>query len=135
MAPQPGVKVIGLKEFRQALKQSADANPRELTKVLKDAGSVIPPRIQRHAPRASGELAGSVGRVQASGTKGRIPIKARHATFAEFQKKGAYGATMSSRYGGTPRFGYRAVEESVNEVTDRIYDGMEQIITIHGWAR
>lgn len=129
------VKVDGLKEFRKALRDSADANPRELTRALKSAGSVLPPKIRANAPRRTGELIASVGAVTASGTKGRVPIRAKHAAPVEFSKRGSAAGTLTAKYGAPPRYAYRAVGDASEEVIDRIYDELQNIVTAHGWFK
>jgi hypothetical protein len=129
------VKIEGLKEFRKALKDSVDANPRELTKALKEAGSILPAKIRANAPHKTGALAGSVGNVSATGTKGRIPVRAKHAAPVEFSKRGAAAQTLTAKYGAPPRYAYKAVGDSADEVIERIYDGLEQIVTAHGWFK
>jgi hypothetical protein len=129
------VKIEGLKEFRKALKDAADANPRELTRALKEAGTILPPKIRVNAPRKTGALAASVGNVSATGTKGRVPVRAKYAAPVEFSKRGAAAQTLTSKYGSPPRYAYKAVEDSSEQVIERIYDGLEQIVTAHGWFK
>jgi hypothetical protein len=129
------VKIDGLKEFRRALKDAVDANPRELTKALKEAGSILPPKIRANAPRQTGALAASVGNVSAVGTKGRVPVRAKYAAPVEFSKRGAAAQTLTAKYGAPPRFAYKAVGDSADEVIERIYDGLEQIVSAHGWFK
>lgn len=135
MAQAETVKVEGLKEFRKALKDAEGANPREMTKALKDAGTILPPKIRSNAPRKTGELAGSVGNVSASGTKGRVPVRAKHSAPVEFSKRGAAARTLTSKYGPPPRFGYKAVADSAGQIEEALFKGLEDIIHIHGWAK
>lgn len=132
---EAGLKIEGLKEFRKALRDSIDASPRELTKALKTAGEILPARIRELAPRRTGALAALVGRPQASGTKGRIPVKARHALPVEFAKHGRAGATLTARYGPPPRYGYKAIEKAADEMQDRVFKELKEVITAHGWFR
>lgn len=129
------VKVEGLKEFRKALRDSAEANPRELTRALKSAGAVLPPKIRANAPRKTGALAASVGSVTASGTKGRVPVRAKYAAPVEFSKRGAAAQTLSAKYGAPPRYAYKAVGDAADQVIERIYDELENIVTAHGWFK
>lgn len=128
------VKVEGLREFRAALKQADSANPQQLTKALKEAGSVLPSKIRGNAPHRTGKLAGSVGAVQASGTKGRVPVRAPYAAPVEFSRKGGAARGLSAKYGPPPRFAYRAVADASDEIIERLYKGMEEIVRINGWA-
>jgi hypothetical protein len=129
------VKIEGLKEFRKALRDATDANPRMLTAALKEAGAILPPKIRANAPSRTGALKGSVGNPLASGTKGRIPVRAKYAPFVEFRTGGGWGASMNSKYGSPPRFGYKAVADSSEQIIERIYDGLESIVTASGWFK
>ena len=129
------VKIDGLKEFRKALRDATDANPRMLTAALKSAGAILPPKIRGNAPRKSGALAASVGQPLASGTKGRIPVRAKHAAPVEFSKRGAAAQTLSAKYGAPPRFAYKAVGDASEEIIERIYDGLESIVSASGWFK
>lgn len=128
------LQIEGLKEFRKALRDSINASPRELTKALKTAGEVLPDKI-RQAASFSSQIPASVGRPRASGTKARIPVKARHALPVEFAKHGRAAATLSARYGPPPRFGYKALERNAKLIEDRVFDGLKEVITVHGWFR
>jgi hypothetical protein len=132
---ESGIRIEGLREFRADLKRALGANPRELARALRESGAILPPKIRSGAPQATGKLAGSVGSPTATGTKARIPIRAKHAVYAEFQTKGKYGATMTAKYGPPPRFGYRAVDESADELAERVYEGLKEIVTLYGWAK
>lgn len=123
------VEIEGLRAFRQALKEAEGATPRELTNGLKQAGAILPDKIRP----GMGSVSAKVGRPTASGTKARIPVRHRAAAIAEFSNKGRYGATMNARYGRTPRYGYRAVDDHADQLTDRLYDALESIATVHGW--
>lgn len=133
--PQPVVRIEGLKELRKALKDSVDATPRELTNALKAGAAPVPPAIASKTPVRTGELRASIGKPQASGTRAKVPIKARHASFAEFQKKGKYGSTMSARYGPPPRFGYRGLQTVEDQVAEITFRELKEIVTAHGWLK
>lgn len=125
------VRIEGLAEFRQALKQAEGANPSELTKALREAGRILPGKIRP----GMGSVSAHVGSPTASGKKARIPVRHRASAIAEFSNKGKYGQTMNVRYGRTPRYGYRQVDKNADELSERLNDGMAQIVTIHGWAK
>jgi hypothetical protein len=129
------IRIEGLRELRMALKHAEDANPRELTRALKEAGKPVPPVIRVNAPRLTGELAASVGEPRATGTKGRIPITAPHAPFVEFQRRGRAGATWSAKYGPPPRFGYRSLDSKETEIANILDRELKEILTAHGWLR
>jgi hypothetical protein len=129
------VKVEGLKEFRKALRDAEGANPRVLTAALKDAGAILPPKIRSNAPKKTGALVASIGSAQASGTKGRIPIRAKHAAPVEFSKRGAAAQTLTAKYGAPPRFAYKAVGDASEEIIERLYKGLEDIVTAQGWFK
>lgn len=131
-----GVRIEGLKEFRKALRASGAAAARELTKALKNAGRGLPPKMRVNAPRNQyGEIAAGVKNVRAAGTKARIPIVHRAAAIAEFSNKGAYGQTMTARYGETPRYGYKTVEEEAGTIERDVTNELTDLIGIMGWAR
>lgn len=129
------VKVEGLQEFRSALKKAEGANPGELTRAIKAAGAMLPSKVRGNAPRRSGALAASVGSVQASGTKGRVPVRAKYAAPVEFGRKGPAAQTLTAKYGPPPRFGYKAVADSTDEIEKALWEGIQDIVTIYGWAK
>lgn len=133
MANLGTIKIEGLKEFRSALKAAEGANPRELTKALKEAGSVLPPKIRANAPHRTGKLAGSVGAAQASGTKGRVPVKAPYSAPVEFSRKGAPAQGLSAKYGPPPRFAYKAVASAAPQIEDRLLKAVTEVAKAHGW--
>lgn len=125
------VKITGLREFQTALRKAESANPKAMTQALKEAGSILPPKIRP----GMGSVSAGVGNPTASRTKARIPVRHRASAIAEFSNQGKYGATMTARYGPPPRFGYRVVEDNLREIEDRIWKGIEEVATVNGWFK
>lgn len=126
------VRIEGLSELRKALKSAEDGVEKELTRALKESGRPVPPAIRASQPW--GRIPATVGSPTAAGTKARIPIRHKAALAAEFQTKGKYGATMTSKYGAPPRMGYKGLDSVADQVTDIIEGEMKDILTLKGWA-
>jgi hypothetical protein len=141
-----GVRIEGLREFRAALAAAESANPRELTRVLKDVGALLAQaaggfapvgRADRRSTRQPGPggLSSGYG-TRVRGTHGDLVNKVPYAGGAEWGLHGRFKGFR--RYpgpapGGRGRFAWRAVYEQRQVIVRAIYDGLRSIITAHGW--
>jgi hypothetical protein len=115
--------------FRADLKK-AMGSTKEATDAMKAAGVPVLAKAKPYAPKASGALAGS-GKILAGGNKGRVVFKQVYAPGAEF---GAHGRWKGfEKWGATPRFGWRALDESADEIFRIVTDGLLPIMTAYGW--
>lgn len=126
------VKVEGLKEIRRELKAAGDGAEKELTRALKESGRPVPAAIRKS--QVWSQIPATVGNPTSSGTKARIPIRHKGALAAEFQTKGKYGATMTSKYGGVPRLGYKGLDSVADQVVDILEKEMQDLLKLKGWA-
>jgi hypothetical protein len=123
------VEIVGLAEFRRDLKR-AGLGTKDATAAMKKAGAPVLARAAAYAPKASGALAGS-GKISAAGTRGRVVFKPVYAPGAEF---GAHGRWVGfERWGSPPRFGYRALAESSEDVFNIVTTELNDILTVLGW--
>jgi hypothetical protein len=140
-----GVRITGLNEFRAALKAADAKAPRALSTALRRAGQPVLRRVQAIAPvgRRSddphpGLLQRSYG-VQVRGTRAGIVSSAPYGAGAEWGMHGKW-AGFRDRYRPAPgetggRFAFRALLEVEDEVAELVTEGLEEVITIQGWAR
>jgi hypothetical protein len=128
----PGIVVPNLPAFRAALKAAEGATPRELTTALKAAGAPIIERAARLAPSVTGALSGSY-RATVRGNTGKVTSTVPYGPGAEWGRRGKWKGF--ERYGvAGSRFATRALDEVSDEVADLITRGLNDILTIHGWA-
>lgn len=154
------IVVHGLKEMRAALRETADASPREIRDALLADAKVITARSNELAPRRSGKLAGN-GRPYATTTQAGVRYTLIYAPVQEFadhvwlrHERGAGGAPVSRSakkhfkrtgdsggmepvdYSGlppTPRFANRAVEELGPGLIQSSFDRLVEVLKAHGW--
>lgn len=132
-----GIQIQGLAEFRRDLRRAGEST-KSVTAVMKRAGVPVLAKAQAYAPKGeeakgdkhAGELAGS-GKILAGGNKGRVVFSPVYAPGAEFGTHGRWKGF--DKWGQPPRFGYRALNESVDEVAQIIADGLEEAVTAFGW--
>lgn len=130
MANQPQVVIVGLNEFRAALKAAQGTYPRQLTKALKLAGVPVIAKIAARVPYDSGTLAGSY-RASVRGTRASITSRAPYGAGAEWGRYGKWSGFM--RYGEPGRFAWRAVQESEEEIAAVMYAELKNVIEAYGW--
>lgn len=143
MATAPGIEVVGLREFRAALKSSESGLTRDLTAALKLAGKPPLDRVKALAgrttssARSTGELVKSYS-IRASGTSAYLRSSVPYGAGAEW---GVYGkwAGFRRKYpgpeaGGRGRFAWRAVLEQRDEIEHVLSRELENLITVNGWA-
>lgn len=126
------IEVVGLKEFRAALRAVGKEATKELSKGIRKAGDPLVAAASRDAPRVSGALAGGY-KVAVRTTTGSIVSKVPYAGGAEWGTRGKWRGFF--RYGSTPRFAGKALVDNADEVQDTLTRELENIITIYGWAR
>lgn len=126
------VRITNLREFRRDLRQAIDATPRELSNALKRAGDPIVKRAGQLAPRRSGRLAKSY-RARARGTTGFITSLAPYGAGAEWGVQGRWRGFARHGARGS-RFAGRAIDEKADEMLELVFEEIEEIVTIHGWA-
>lgn len=138
-----GIEIANLREFRADLRRAQDASPRELTKALKTAGGPVLKRTQTLAPvstRPDDKHKGALKKAYAlsvSGTSASIISKAPWGGGAEWGSHGKWKgwvkyppASGESR----GRFAWRAVIELADQIVETVYEGLKDIVDIHGWA-
>lgn len=130
------VKVVGLNEFRSALRAAIGKSPVELRKALHKAGEPVIAESRRRipiGPGRGGHLRDSlVTRVQL--TRGRITSKQPYAGGAEWGRFGKW-AGWTRRYGSQPRFVWPSLERKGEEVRDIIALELSEILRAFGWFR
>lgn len=127
------VSITNLAEFRRDLKAASSSMPRELTKALRLAGIPVAEEAKSLAPVRSGALAGGY-KVQVSGTIGRIISSVPYAGGAEWGQRGKWKGFM--RYGAAgARFAGRAIDDQADRILADVARGLQDIISLHGWAR
>jgi hypothetical protein len=128
------VEVVGLKQFRADLKRAGSEGPRALAKAIKAGGEPVLEATKVKAQRASrtGHLAGSYG-IKVRTTTGSITSKADYAAGADWGKRGRWRGFF--RYGQPPRFAGAALTENAERVQDIITKGLDDIVTVYGWAK
>lgn len=81
------IQVLGLREFRQALRAAESQLPRELRKVFNTAAQAVVADAKAAVPRRSGDLAKSI-RARSTSTEGRVAMgydqRVPYAGFIEF---------------------------------------------------
>jgi hypothetical protein len=132
------VEIENLKAYRKALNDAEDRTPRELTGALKAAGTPILAKAREHAPSVTGFLQRSY-KLSVSGTTANVVNRAPYAGGAEWGRFGKWAGF--ARYPGAPgesgglgRFAWRAVVETQDPVVELIQRGLEEVVTVDGWA-
>ncbi len=123
--------------FRADLKKAAGST-KEATAAMKKAGAPVLAKAAGYAPKGSpetgdkhgGQLAGS-GRILAGGNKGRVVFKPVYAPGAEFGSHGRWQGF--EKWGATPRFGYRALNESADQILQIVTEELLPVMTAYGW--
>lgn len=122
--------------FRADLKKAAGST-KEATQAMKKAGAPVLAKAQAYAPKGSGDtdphagqLAGS-GRILAGGNKGRVVFKPVYAPGAEFAAHGRWQGF--EKWGSPPRFGYRALSESADQILQIVTEELLPVMTAYGW--
>ncbi len=128
----PGIYIANLAQFRAALRAAEAASIKELTIALKAAGTPLTARSSSLAPRVSGDLSGGY-KVSVRATSGYIVNKVPYAAGAEWGQNGKWSGFR--KYGASgSRFAARALDEEAELVEQIITKGLNDILTIHGWA-
>lgn len=133
-----GIQIQGLAEFRRDLKRAGEST-KGANAVMKKAGAVVLARAAGLAPKGDaskgdphpGQLAAS-GRVLAGGNKGRVVFRQAYAAGAEFGSHGRWKGF--EKWGKTPRYGYRALNETTDEIAKIVEEGFAELVSIYGWA-
>lgn len=132
-----GIQIQGLAEFRRDLRRAGE-NTKNVTGVMKRAGAPVLAKARAYAPKGEeakgdkhpGQLAGS-GKILAGGNKGRIVFRQDYAAGAEFGSHGRWQGF--DHWGATPRYGYRALNESADEVVKVLAAGLQDVVSMYGW--
>ena len=130
MAQSSGIVVVGLKEFRAAVKAADVLAPKAIAAGLKAAGAPILAQARANAP---GRVGSSLT-VATAGPKASIVSTLAFQGGAEWGQRGKWAGWVS-KYGSPPRFVYPAVEAKAQEAGLILMRELEQVITIMGWAR
>lgn len=126
------VEIENLAAFRTQLRRAEGATVRDLSSALRAAGKPIVDRTRAVTPTLSGFLAKSYA-VSVRGTTGSIGNKAPYAGGAEWGRHGRWKGF--DRYGQAgSRFAARVVDERSDEIAAAVLDGLEDVVTIYGWA-
>lgn len=124
------VEVEGLNEFRAALRAAESKTPRVLTKALKDAGVPLVREIQAIAAKGkTGRLRASYA-TRVSGTNADIVSRVPYGAKAEWSRKRGW-----RKYGPPGRFAAKVVEDQAEQTLLRVAEGLQEVISIEGWAR
>jgi hypothetical protein len=126
--PPFSAEVVGLNEFRAALRRAEVATPRQLTKALKEAGVPLVEQMAVIAAHRTGRLAESY-RTRVIGTTGNIVSRVPYGAKAEWSRKRGW-----TRYGPPGRFAARVVEEQAEATLVRVAAGLRDVIDLYGWA-
>jgi hypothetical protein len=126
------VEIVGLAQFRADLKNVGREGPRALSKAIRAGGEPIVSTASSKAPRRTGLLAGSYS-IKTRATTGAVVNQAPYGAGAEWGRKGKWEGFF--RYGQPPRFAGAALTERADDVQDIISRGLDDIITIFGWAK
>jgi hypothetical protein len=139
-----GIEITNLREFRADLRRAQDASPRELTKALKTAGAPILKRTQSLAPvgtRKDDKHKGALRKgyaLSVSGSTASLVSKTPWGGGAEWGMHGKWKGFLKyppASGESRGRFGWRAITELADQTLERVYEGLRDIVTIHGWAR
>jgi hypothetical protein len=132
-----GIQIQGLAEFRRDLRRAGEGT-KDATAVMKKAGQVVLAKAVGYAPKGDsgrgdkhpGALAGS-GKILAAGSKGRVVFRQAYAAGAEFGSHGRWQGF--DRWGQPPRYGYRALNETTDQIAQIVADGMAEVVSVYGW--
>jgi phage gpG-like protein len=130
------IRVDGLADLRRDLKAIDKKLPRELNKAQRDALKSTAIEAAALAPRRSGRLAGSIrpfATARAAGLRSGLP-------YANVQH---WGGTTGRGYTGRPNsgsvrvnptfFAFRAVRGDLEEIMEKMSDGIERVAKRHGF--
>lgn len=127
-----GIVIENLAEFRRDLKRAVDATPRELTKAIRAMGAPVLSELAVIVARRRGRLVKGY-RIQVRGTSGSVINREPYALGAEWGMHGKWKGFQ--KYGGRGRFAWRAVTDQQEAIARIGLEQLEDIVTIHGWAR
>lgn len=139
MAEGYDVKIVNLPQFRAAIRASISGTTRELSAAIREAGRPVLERARQVAAKRTGRLAGSYY-IKATTTQGSIMSRVAYGAGAEWGLHGKwsgfrrYPAFGTGAAAGRGRFAWRALVERGEEVRDLMYERLEDIVRIHGWA-
>lgn len=151
------VEIVGLKDLRKALKEAADATPREVTAALKEGAVEVTGRARGYIHSRSGKLAANA-KPYATQREAGVRFTLVYAPVQEFgttwtrrnprsgRGKVTKGEKRAVRAGGkaagtntvhyttpTPRFANRAVDELGPELAEATFNRLCRILEAHGW--
>lgn len=121
MAGQPAVKVIGAKEFRDAMKRMS-ADLKDMTAVHRQAGDAVADEARQIVPYVSGALQGSI-RPRASKTQVNVAAGSKGVPYA-----GPIHFGWPSRNIRPQPFLYDALDRRFNEVVDKYEQHIEALV-------
>lgn len=134
------VRIVGLREFQAACRAAGDAAPGLLHEALVKAGEPVVEAVRGKVPHGArrggdkhpGQLAEGY-RVAVTGSTGRVVNPVAYAAGAEWGVRGRWAGF--ARYGAERgRFVWHEVELQADAIRDRVEAGIEQVITVMGWA-
>lgn len=140
VAPNAGVEIENLRQFRAALRASQTGAEKELRNGLKAAGVPVVARAKVVAPMRTGALAAGYS-VRVSGTNAVVANRVPYAAGAEWGRRGKwrgflrYPAFGTGSAAGRGRFAWRAVVEERPQILAIITEKLREIIGLQGWAR
>ena len=130
MAQSTGIVVVGLKEFRAAVRAADVLAPKAIAAGLKVAGTPILAQARANAP---GRVGTSLS-IATSGPKASIVSSLPFQGGSEWGVRGKWAGWVA-KYGSPPRFVYPAVEAKSEEAGLILMEELKQVIEIMGWAR
>lgn len=126
-----GIKIEGLTEFRAAVRQAAGQMPSTMSEALKAAGVPVIAQAASIAPRLSGALASGYS-INVSGAKANVVSRVPYAGGAEWGTQGKWSGFM--KYGSPPRTVGVAIEDQSDTIAVILFQRLEAIMSILGWA-
>lgn len=127
-----GVQIVNLAAFRADIRRAISSTPTEMTKALKLAGEPVRVDASALSPRRTGTLAGGY-KTSVRGATGSIISRVPYAGGAEWGRFGKWaGFAKYGEPGG--RFAGKAVDEKADEIVAILTEGLNDVLTIYGFA-
>lgn len=142
MAAGGSVEVVGLKDFRRAVRKADRGVDKTMRESLKKSAAPMLAKAQGYAAAVneSGQLAGRASTFatqKAVGFRFRAPYAGVHEFGVKFRRTRA-GRTHEVDYsrhplGAPPRFAFRARDEMLPEARARLVLAVRQVMGAEGW--
>lgn len=120
--------IVGLEQFRAALRAAQGAAPTLLTAGLKRAGEPVLRMIQATAPRRTGRLASGY-RTSVRGSRASIVSSVPYAGGAEWGARGKWRGFP----GSPPRNVAPTIERNLDLIAEAVLNEMRDVVEAYGW--